>query len=370
MAALLAAGLAAGLAAEDRRRGRDWTVGGRAGPVALALLAALAMALAVLASLSRGGAASLAAGGACLVALLLLRRGSVRPRTAAGGRVLRARARGGGRGARAAFGSRPAALVLGRGVPARHVARRPAPCGREPAGRPRARGLPRRVSAREAGQRRAPRRARRERVSRDPRRDRPCRPRPRAVRARRAAAGGCDAARLGVAGRRSRAARPRRSWPSPSTRPSTSTSGSRRTPPSRHSRPRPPRRAPACAACRSAARGPRPCPRRRSRSSSRRSWLPCGRTRRRATTCARRGPRGLRRCGSSGLERAEASLAAGLRLRPADAESWLMLAGVRAARGDEVSAAALARHAVSLDPQRANLLAAARALVRAEGDSP
>ena len=70
------------------------------------------------------------------------------------------------------------------------------------------------------------------------------------------------------------------------------------------------------------------------------------------------------------LERAEAALADELRLRPADAESWLLLAGVRAARGDRRAAAALARHAAWLDPQRANLLAAASRLARAGADSP
>ena len=69
------------------------------------------------------------------------------------------------------------------------------------------------------------------------------------------------------------------------------------------------------------------------------------------------------------LARAEAALVAALRLRPADAESWLLLAGVRAARGERGEAAALARHAVSLDPQRANLVAAASRI--ADGaDSP
>jgi cytochrome c-type biogenesis protein CcmH/NrfG len=70
------------------------------------------------------------------------------------------------------------------------------------------------------------------------------------------------------------------------------------------------------------------------------------------------------------LERAEASLADALRLRPADAESWLLLAGVRAARGDARAGAALARHAAWLDPQRANLLAAASRLARTGAESP
>ena len=67
MAALLVAGLALGLA--ERGRGRDWTSGPRAAGVVLALVAVLAMALALLASLSRGGAIALASGTACLVAL-------------------------------------------------------------------------------------------------------------------------------------------------------------------------------------------------------------------------------------------------------------------------------------------------------------
>ena len=81
MATLLVAGLALGLA--DRARGRrgDWTTDPRAGGVILGVVAALAMALAGLASLSRGGAAALAAGAVCLVALRLFRRGSARPRT-------------------------------------------------------------------------------------------------------------------------------------------------------------------------------------------------------------------------------------------------------------------------------------------------
>ncbi len=73
MAALLTVGLALGLAEEARRGGRDWTTGRRAGAIALALVAALAMALAVLASLSRGGTLALATGAACLLALVLVR---------------------------------------------------------------------------------------------------------------------------------------------------------------------------------------------------------------------------------------------------------------------------------------------------------
>jgi O-antigen ligase len=73
MVALLAAGLAIGLADGARRRNRDWTASPRAGAVVLAMVAALAMALAVLASLSRGGAIALAAGVASLLALLVIR---------------------------------------------------------------------------------------------------------------------------------------------------------------------------------------------------------------------------------------------------------------------------------------------------------
>ena len=71
MAALLAAGLALGLADDARRRGRDWTAGTRAAGVILAVVASLAMALASLASLSRGGTLALAAGACCLLALRL-----------------------------------------------------------------------------------------------------------------------------------------------------------------------------------------------------------------------------------------------------------------------------------------------------------
>ncbi|MGD8894931.1 MAG: O-antigen ligase family protein [Acidobacteriota bacterium] len=81
MAALLAAGLAIGLADGARRRDRDWTASPRAGTVVLAMVAALAMALAVLASLSRGGAIALAAGVASLLALLVVRARGGRRRT-------------------------------------------------------------------------------------------------------------------------------------------------------------------------------------------------------------------------------------------------------------------------------------------------
>jgi O-antigen ligase len=73
MAALLVAGLAAGLADAARRRGRDWTASRTAAPVALAIVASLVMALAVFASLSRGGALALVAGTTCLLGLTLFR---------------------------------------------------------------------------------------------------------------------------------------------------------------------------------------------------------------------------------------------------------------------------------------------------------
>jgi hypothetical protein len=72
MAALLTAGLALGLAADARRRGRDWTTDARAGAVVLAVLASLAMALATLASLSRGGAMAFTAGAISLAGLRVL----------------------------------------------------------------------------------------------------------------------------------------------------------------------------------------------------------------------------------------------------------------------------------------------------------
>ena len=69
------------------------------------------------------------------------------------------------------------------------------------------------------------------------------------------------------------------------------------------------------------------------------------------------------------LERAEVALERFLRRRPAHAESWLMLAGVRAARGDPASAATLADHAVALDPEREALREAARPLRQRGGAS-
>jgi O-antigen ligase len=78
MAALLAAGLALGLAREARGRARDWTTSPRAGLVVLALLSALTMALADIASLSRGGAIALAAGALAFLGLLVRARGNGR----------------------------------------------------------------------------------------------------------------------------------------------------------------------------------------------------------------------------------------------------------------------------------------------------
>jgi O-antigen ligase len=74
MATLLAAGLALGLAGRARGRAGDWTTDPRAGGVILSIAAALAMALGGLASLSRGGTIALAAGALCFVALGLSRR--------------------------------------------------------------------------------------------------------------------------------------------------------------------------------------------------------------------------------------------------------------------------------------------------------
>jgi len=74
MAALLAAGLALGLADEARRSpaALSWVGSKKAGRVVLAGGASVAMALGVLISLSRGGAASLAAGVVVLVGLRLV----------------------------------------------------------------------------------------------------------------------------------------------------------------------------------------------------------------------------------------------------------------------------------------------------------
>jgi O-antigen ligase len=55
------------------------------------------------------------------------------------------------------------------------------------------------------------------------------------------------------------------------------------------------------------------------------------------------------------LRAAEDEVVSWLRGRPADAEAWLFLAWIRGERGKADEAAALARHAVALDPRRAQL---------------
>jgi hypothetical protein len=55
------------------------------------------------------------------------------------------------------------------------------------------------------------------------------------------------------------------------------------------------------------------------------------------------------------LERAEVALTRVLGRRPAQAESWLLLAGTRAALGDSAAGVAMARHAAWLDPGRPGL---------------
>ncbi len=64
------------------------------------------------------------------------------------------------------------------------------------------------------------------------------------------------------------------------------------------------------------------------------------------------------------LERAASALGRLARARPAQAEPWLLLAWTRAAQGDWPTALALARHAVSLDPERPDLRAEADRLRR------
>jgi cytochrome c-type biogenesis protein CcmH/NrfG len=70
------------------------------------------------------------------------------------------------------------------------------------------------------------------------------------------------------------------------------------------------------------------------------------------------------------LERAEQALVRLLARRPAQAESWLLLAGTRAALGDAASGATLARHAVWLDPGRRGLVEAADRLSAAPEGPP
>jgi O-antigen ligase len=83
MAALLTLGLHAGL--RDRERdARDWAAGSRALPVVFALVAVMAMVLAVLASASRGGAVSLAAGALAFAILRWARRAGGRSSVGSG----------------------------------------------------------------------------------------------------------------------------------------------------------------------------------------------------------------------------------------------------------------------------------------------
>lgn len=77
-----------------------------------------------------------------------------------------------------------------------------------------------------------------------------------------------------------------------------------------------------------------------------------------AVSAARASPTPLR------LALAEEALATHLRGRPGDAEAWLLLGWVRAARGDQGSGAALGRHAVRLDPERRPIIAGAEVLAR------
>jgi O-antigen ligase len=86
-------------------------------------------------------------------------------------------------------------------------------------------------------------------------------------------------------------------------------------------------------------------------------WLDVREEVTRAATAATPEARALR------LQRAEGAVRRLLRRRPAHAESWLMLAGILAARGESASAAALARHAVALDPERKALRQAAEPLL-------
>jgi len=77
MAALLTLGLHAGLRDRERDAG-DWATGDRALPVVFALVAAMAMGLAVVASASRGGTVSLAAGALSFAILRWARRSRAR----------------------------------------------------------------------------------------------------------------------------------------------------------------------------------------------------------------------------------------------------------------------------------------------------
>jgi hypothetical protein len=64
------------------------------------------------------------------------------------------------------------------------------------------------------------------------------------------------------------------------------------------------------------------------------------------------------------LERAEAALRPVVERRPALAEAWLLLGGARLGRGERAEGMALAQYALTLDPERADLAAGAAALSR------
>jgi len=64
------------------------------------------------------------------------------------------------------------------------------------------------------------------------------------------------------------------------------------------------------------------------------------------------------------LERADAALRSVLRRRPALAEAWLLLGGTWLGRGEREPGLALARYALSLDPERPDLASGAAALAR------
>ncbi len=325
MGALLVAGLALGLADGGRSRGGDWTTGSRAGGVILSLVAALAMALSGLASLSRGGGAALAAGAACFVALVAWRRRGGRaglapsPRAGGGARP-RPRRAGAGRGARSA--PQPERRLL----PDRHLARLAAPRGGEPGPGPRSRGLPRRVPALQARSRDRARRALRERLRRDAGRDRHARPRRSPFSASSCSwpppGGGSPPGATPRSGG-SPPERWRHSPRSPSTRRWTSTCASPRTPRSPRSRRRRRPGRPGCAPALS--RG-----RRRSLSPPPRSgsWRRVARLPETPWLAARAEVVGVESSASADvrrlrLERAEAALSRLLRTRPAHAESWL-----------------------------------------------
>ena len=183
LAALLAVGLAAGLA-DEARHGEGWLSwidSRRAKWVVLAWGAALVLVLAVPVSLSRGGVVSLTAGLACFVLLRLwARKGSRLSGRGLVGGAGRPRCRGPAARRGPAHGGprprphphrhheRPVRLV-----PPGSLARHPAPRGLEPRGRLRLRRLRGRAPPLQDRGRRLPRPARRERPPRAPGRRRP-----------------------------------------------------------------------------------------------------------------------------------------------------------------------------------------------------